>query len=98
MDVIIEEGSEAAKSGPEMTKENGVSRQPAPVKAAAEPPMSGVDVLRQSALLKDDGVFDGSFAGTALRPSETYIRPWYRRKEYFTEGWTDPSIWRAAVG
>jgi hypothetical protein len=43
-----------------------------------------------------DGAFGGSFGATA-RPSEVPVRPWYRRRSYFTEGWTDPSIWRAAV-
>lgn len=45
----------------------------------------------------DDGAFDGSFAGTARRRTEAYVLPWYLRRQYFTEGWTDASIWRAAV-
>ncbi len=24
--------------------------------------------------------------------------PWYLRREYYTDGWTDQSVWRSAVG
>lgn len=44
-----------------------------------------------------DGAFDGSFAGTGRQRTEAYVKPWYLRSQYFTEGWTDTSIWRAAV-
>jgi len=56
-----------------------------------------VEMARQPARHNQDGVFDGSFAGSARLTTEVYVRPWYERKEYFTEGWTDASIWRAAV-
>ncbi|KAK7978494.1 MIP transporter [Apiospora saccharicola] len=41
--------------------------------------------------------FTGSFARNA-RPSITVpIRPWYRRRSYFTDGWTETYLWKAAV-
>ncbi|KAK4157515.1 aquaporin-like protein [Chaetomidium leptoderma] len=44
-----------------------------------------------------DGAFEGSFAGTARDITVLHTRPWYRRQEYYLEGWSDPVIWRAAV-
>ncbi len=52
---------------------------------------------KQPAMHSNDGAFDGSFAGTIRGNTELYVRPWYRRKEYFTEGWADASVWKAAV-
>lgn len=46
---------------------------------------------------RDDGQFPGSFAGTLRTKKDCHLIPWYRRREYFTEGWLDASIWRAAV-
>jgi hypothetical protein len=43
-----------------------------------------------------DGRFEGSF-GASGRPQAVHRVRWFRRKEYFTVGWTDPSILRAAV-
>ena len=45
----------------------------------------------------NDGAFDGSFAGTARHRTDAYVLPWYLRSQYFTDGWKDTSIWRAAV-
>lgn len=45
----------------------------------------------------NDGDFDGSFAGTASHRTDAYVLPWYLRSQYFTDGLTDTSIWRAAV-
>ncbi len=53
-------------------------------------------VLRHPAEPNRDGLFDGSFARGATDPAYALL-PWYRRREYFTRGWTDASIWRAAV-
>lgn len=44
-----------------------------------------------------DGAFEGSFAGTARDATLLHVQPWYRRREYYLEGWTDPVIWRSAV-
>jgi hypothetical protein len=52
---------------------------------------------RAQRLANNDGAFDGSFAGTARQSIEVYVKPWYLRGQYFSEGWADPSIWRAAV-
>ncbi len=57
--------------------------------------VSSSEDARPPAHHSQDGVFPGSFAG---RATEAYAVPWYRRKEYFTRGWDDASIWRAAVG
>jgi hypothetical protein len=45
-----------------------------------------------------DGAFQGSFAGTARDITVVYVRPWYRRRDYYLDGWRDAVIWRAAVG
>lgn len=55
------------------------------------------DEIRKPAQHHTDGSFDGSFAGTLRNRSEIYSTPWYRRRDYFLSGWTDASIWRAAV-
>lgn len=44
-----------------------------------------------------DGQFPGSFAGTLRGQTKAHVVPWYRRREYFTQGWLDACIWRAAV-
>ncbi|KAK3366087.1 hypothetical protein B0T24DRAFT_683137 [Lasiosphaeria ovina] len=44
-----------------------------------------------------DGAFNGSFAGAAGNVTEAPDLPWYRRPEYFTEGWADPVIWRSTI-
>ncbi|KAK4100128.1 aquaporin-like protein [Parathielavia hyrcaniae] len=44
-----------------------------------------------------DGAFPGSFAGTARDITVHHARPWYRRREYYLEGWRDPVIWRTAL-
>ncbi|KAK3897224.1 aquaporin-like protein [Staphylotrichum tortipilum] len=44
-----------------------------------------------------DGAFQGSFAGTARDITVVYVRPWYRRREYYLDGWKDAVIWRAAL-
>ena len=41
--------------------------------------------------------FRGSFAGIPQRRKGIAKRPWYRRKEYFTDGWNDGHVWRAGV-
>ncbi|KAK8086129.1 aquaporin-like protein [Apiospora phragmitis] len=41
--------------------------------------------------------FTGSFARNARPSIAVPIRPWYRRRSYFTDGWTEPYIWKAAV-
>ncbi len=41
-----------------------------------------------------DGAFDGSFGGIS-HPQR--VVHWYFKKDYFTKGWDDPSIWRATV-
>jgi hypothetical protein len=43
-----------------------------------------------------DGRFEGSF-GALGRPEHVHAKPWFRRREYFADGWTDRSIMRAAV-
>jgi hypothetical protein len=43
-----------------------------------------------------DGRFEGSF-GASGRPEPVHKQRWFRRKDYFTVGWTDPSIMRGAV-
>ena len=40
--------------------------------------------------------FDGSFAPHA-RPEQARVKPWYKDRDYFLSGWTDKSIWKAAV-
>jgi hypothetical protein len=45
----------------------------------------------------NDGNFAGSFGGTARKITHCFVDPWYQRPEYFTHGWTDSAIWRAAV-
>ncbi|OAQ70563.1 aquaporin-like protein [Pochonia chlamydosporia 170] len=40
--------------------------------------------------------FDGSFA-PLVRPTVRRTIPWYKDREYFLGGWTNPSIWKAAV-
>jgi len=40
--------------------------------------------------------FDGSFA-SGVRPGQPPSLPWYQTREYVTAGWTDFSIWKAAV-
>jgi hypothetical protein len=59
-------------------------------------PGNGVS-LRKPVEYQRDGAFDGSFAGIARSKTEFDVKPWYLRKTYFTEGWTNASIWRAAV-
>lgn len=44
-----------------------------------------------------DGAFEGSFAGAARDITVRHAQPWYRRREYYLDGWTDPVIWRSAV-
>ncbi|KAH6626783.1 aquaporin-like protein [Chaetomium sp. MPI-SDFR-AT-0129] len=46
---------------------------------------------------KIDGAFQGSFAGTGRDTTIVSSRPWYRRREYYLSGWTDRTIWRAAL-
>ncbi|KAH8881927.1 aquaporin-like protein [Thozetella sp. PMI_491] len=46
---------------------------------------------------RTDGAFDGSFGGTARANTVLPTAPWYRRREYFASGWSNASIWRAAV-
>ncbi|RYO96808.1 hypothetical protein DL765_011381 [Monosporascus sp. GIB2] len=41
--------------------------------------------------------FHGSFAPIAQRRKVIHKKPWYRRKEYFTDGWLDAHIWRAGI-
>lgn len=52
---------------------------------------------KRPAKQNNTGAFTGSFAGTARRITETPTRPWYQRRAYFTQGWTDMNIWKAAV-
>ncbi|KAK3325354.1 aquaporin-like protein [Apodospora peruviana] len=44
-----------------------------------------------------DGAFQGSFARAVDHSLTVHDVPWYRRREYYTKGWTDPVIWRSAV-
>ncbi|KAK3328300.1 aquaporin-like protein [Cercophora scortea] len=44
-----------------------------------------------------DGAFEGSFAATARDRPEASPTPWYYRREYYTGGWTDRTIWRSLV-
>ncbi|KAK0727433.1 hypothetical protein B0T26DRAFT_639170 [Lasiosphaeria miniovina] len=44
-----------------------------------------------------DGAFDESFAGAVGNVTEASDLPWYRLREYFTEGWANPVIWRSTV-
>ncbi|KAK4127974.1 aquaporin-like protein [Parathielavia appendiculata] len=41
--------------------------------------------------------FEGSFAGTARDITVRHVRPWYRRRDYYFEGWRDPVTWRTAI-
>lgn len=41
--------------------------------------------------------FTGSFARNARPSTAVPIRPWYRRRSYFTAGWTETYLWKAAV-
>ncbi|KAK8039968.1 aquaporin- Major intrinsic protein family [Apiospora rasikravindrae] len=41
--------------------------------------------------------FTGSFARNARPSTGVPIRPWYRRRSYFTDGWTEPYLWKAAI-
>lgn len=41
--------------------------------------------------------FDGSFARNSTYTHKPAQRPWFVRRSYYTDGWTDPSIWKAAV-
>ena len=41
--------------------------------------------------------FHGSFAPFSQKRKGIHKKPWYRRREYFTEGWLDTHIWRAGV-
>ncbi|KAM7201881.1 aquaporin-like protein [Rhypophila sp. PSN 637] len=45
-----------------------------------------------------DGAFGGSFAGPAAQGlyTEADSIPWYRRRSYFVDGWTDEVVWRSA--
>lgn len=43
-----------------------------------------------------DGAFGGSFAAGA-RDLRQQPLPWYRRRSYYVDGWTDPIVWRSAV-
>ncbi|KAK8024901.1 hypothetical protein PG990_002724 [Apiospora arundinis] len=56
------------------------------------------DQLVPQALETNGMDFTGSFARNA-RPSlaAVPIRPWYRRRSYFTEGWTEIYLWKAAI-
>ncbi|KAJ9134660.1 Aquaporin-like protein [Pleurostoma richardsiae] len=80
------------RAGPELDPEAGLPEDEGMQSSASD----GSD-LRKPAHHNRDGAFDGSFAGTARRKTQVYVRPWYRRRDYFTEGWTDASIWRAAT-
>lgn len=41
--------------------------------------------------------FTGSFARSARPSMAVPIRPRYRRRSYFTDGWTETYLWKAAV-
>lgn len=45
---------------------------------------------------EDVAKFDGSFAPKA-RPTEPLSGPWYKNRDYLIGGWSDPSVWKAAV-
>jgi hypothetical protein len=45
---------------------------------------------------RNDGSFEGSFAATSRRLDTASIIPYYRRRSYYLDGWTDGAIWRAA--
>jgi len=77
--------------------EPGLGATVFPVQLRSQGKPGSNDTLQLSPRHLRDGHFDGSFAGSARLNTTIWARPWYRRKEYFTVGWTDPSIWRAAV-
>ncbi|KAB5576007.1 aquaporin-like protein [Coniochaeta sp. 2T2.1] len=70
-------------------------RQPRRRRFSLHPDATEMEKGRKS--LNNNGAFDGSFAGTVRQKTSVYLLPWYLRKQYFTEGWTDPAIFKAGL-
>ncbi|KAK0732163.1 aquaporin-like protein [Lasiosphaeris hirsuta] len=41
--------------------------------------------------------FDGTFAPEARPPFQPGTRAWYRKRDYFLSGWSNPAIWRSTL-
>lgn len=78
--------------------------QSPPTMSKSQPPASTIPPQTQDGIHEkppiDKGMsvasFDGSFA-PLVRPTVRRTIPWYKDREYFLGGWTNPSIWKAAV-
>ncbi|KAK7920158.1 hypothetical protein PG985_008180 [Apiospora marii] len=60
-------------------------------------PHNSKDKLAPRALETNGMDFTGSFARNARPGIAVPIRPWYRRRSYFVDGWTEPYLWKAAI-
>jgi hypothetical protein len=69
-----------------MSKPPSETIPPHPPAQAAKPVAAGMSFAS----------FDGSFA-PLVRPTLRRREPWYKDREYFLGGWSNPSIWKAAV-
>ena len=65
--------------------------------AANDGSHNGREQLAPQALDTHGMDFTGSFARNARPSTGVPIRPWYRRRSYFTDGWTESYLWKAAV-
>jgi hypothetical protein len=55
------------------------------------------NLVTPTEFIKDAKDFHGSFAVNTEHIATLPDGPWYRRSTYFTQGWSDPWIWRASV-
>jgi hypothetical protein len=55
------------------------------------------NIVTPTEFIKDAKDFHGSFAVNTEHIATLPNGPWYRRSTYFTQGWSDPWIWRASV-